>query len=217
MFQFSWRVGIPVLLGTLIAASANASPIFVNNFSFETLPASGLPFACGVGCSFSIGPIAGWVNAGGGQFQPGAPANTNDFNSVPDGTTVAFLNGGTITQTVVPTVQAGVTYTLMVDLGVRKCFVDPGSIALVVNGNVYSGAGILPSSGNWSTFTATYTGLLADVGQAITIQLASPGIQGEFDNVRLSDNAGPVPEPATSALIGLGVVAIGLFSRRKKV
>jgi len=217
MFLFSWRVGIPVLLGTLLAASANASPIFVNNFSFETLPPGGSPFPCGTGCSFFIDPIPGWVNAGGGQFVPGAPGNTNDFNSIPDGTTVAYLNGGTITQTVGPTVQAGVTYTLMVDLGVRKNFSDPGSIALVVNGNTYSGTGILPSSGNWATFTATYTGLAADIGQAITIQLSSPGIQGEFDNVRLSDNAGPVPEPATSALIGLGAIALGFFARRKKV
>ena len=99
------------------------SPIFVNNFSFETLPAGGLPEGCGVGCTYSTGAIPGWSGGTGlfGQFQPGTPWFTTPPS---DGSaTMAWSQGPTISQTVLPTVQLGVTYTLMVDLGLR---LDPG-------------------------------------------------------------------------------------------
>ena len=99
------------------------SPIFVNNFSFETLPAGGLPEGCGVGCTYSTGAIPGWSGGTGlfGQFQPGTPWFTTPPS---DGSaTMAWSQGLTIAQTVLPTVQLGVTYTLMVDLGLR---LDPG-------------------------------------------------------------------------------------------
>ena len=99
------------------------SAIFVANSSFETLPVSGLTNACGVGCSYSTGAIPGWSgsNSFSGQFQPGTPWFTTPPS---DGSaTMAWSQGPTISQTVLPTVQLGVTYTLMVDLGLR---LDPG-------------------------------------------------------------------------------------------
>jgi hypothetical protein len=79
-----------------------------------------------------------------------------------------------------------------------------------------------PVQGNWSVFTATYTGLAADVGDPITIQLNSTGIQADFDDVQLSNNLASVPAPVIGH--GLpGVLAVGgvlfgatLFQRRKK-
>jgi len=94
---------------TLMATAASAGPITVNNPSFETLPPGGLPIGCGTGCSFSEAAIPGWTNGGfSGQFIPGTQVgNFFAFNTIPDGITVAYSNGGTISQTVGATVQAG--------------------------------------------------------------------------------------------------------------
>jgi len=109
------------LLGAAGTANADVS-IFVANPSFETMPGGGLPYGCGTGCSYSVGTIPDWVTSGSeGQFQPGSSSgNFAYFNYVPDGVTVAYSNGGTISQTVGSTVVAGDTYTLTVDLGNRN-------------------------------------------------------------------------------------------------
>jgi len=216
------RVGLPTLVGTFFLASSSfAGPIAVTNASFETAGAGGLPFLCGTACSFSTdGIIPGWtVVGGGGLFKPGPPSTTSYFNSVPDGTTTAYSDNGSISQTVAATVQLGVVYTLLVDVGVRKDLgVDPATEALVINGVTYAAVGVLPTPGNFSTFTATYTGLAADVGKAITIRLATPGVEGNWDNVRLSDNTtvGAVPEPVSGLLAGLLALAWAGIAKRKR-
>jgi hypothetical protein len=206
------------LVWTVFAASAYASTITVNNFSFETLPGGGLPNSCGTNCLYSVANIPGWTVVGtdAGQLQPGPPTNTNYFNSVPDGITVAYTNDGSISQTVAPVVQLGATYTLTVAVGVRKDTPDPGNEALVINGNSYFATGTLPTPGNWATFTSTYVGLAADVGSPITIQLASPSGQGDFDNVQLNFAPAPAPEPSSGVLLGLGAVALFGIVRRKR-
>jgi hypothetical protein len=206
-------------LAVICGFSAMAGPINVANFSFETLPAGGLPTACGAGCSFSVDAIPGWSNAGdSGQFQPGNPANTTFFNTLPAGPTIAYSNVAAppISQVVSPTVVTGVTYTLMVDLGARKDNVPFAAAAdLLINGNHIAAIGTAPAAGDWSTFTATYVGLAADSGKSITIELLSSGVQGDFDNVRLSDST-VVPEPAGITLLGLGLVGLSVFARRKR-
>src|ERR1700688_5069315 len=166
-------------------------PILVANPSFEILPAGGLPAGCGPGCSYSVNtPIPFWTSGGSfGQFQPGVQVGDfTYFNSVPDGITVAYINGGTIAQTVGTTAQAGVTYTLQGDIGFRKDVPDPGSITLEIDSHSILATDVAaPLSGNWVDYTATYTALATDVGDPISILLSS-GIQGDFDNVRLSNN-----------------------------
>ena len=202
---------------TFAASSAFAVPITVGNASFESLPPGGLPFGCGPACSYSVDVIPGWstVNLSQtGQFQPGTAGY---FNSVPNGITVAYTNGGTISQTVGPTVALGVVYTLQVEQGVRNDIGDPGVIDLLINGTPWFATGVAATPGNWSTYTATYIGLLADVGKAITIELSSAAGQGDWDNVSLSDNtATGVPEPLTLALFGAGLAGMAGMRRRKK-
>jgi hypothetical protein len=144
-------MGIPTLLcAMLFVSSAFADVVAADNSSFETLPAGGLPFDCGTGCSYSVAPIPGWAAVGSfGQFQPGPPATTTYFDSVPDGITVAYSNGGTISQTVGPTVQNGVTYTFTVDVGARNDYPFDGSAALVFGDRVCDTAtGSAPALGN---------------------------------------------------------------------
>jgi hypothetical protein len=210
-------LGLCLSLGT---ARADYS-ITVLNPSFEILPGGGLPDGCGVGCSYSVAPIPGWTNTGtSGQFQPGSSSgNFAYFNAVPNGLTVAYSNGGTITQTVGPTVQAGQTYTLNVWLGNRNDGYDgQGSAALVLDygtpsATTYLASGTPAPRGEFSLFTATFTGTALTAGDTITIDLIASGAQGDFDNVSLS----ATPEPALYGILGLGLVGLLVAVRRWKI
>jgi hypothetical protein len=209
-------VALPALC--LLASPASATSILVGNASFETLPASGLPNGCGLGCSYSDSDIPGWATISGsaGQFQPGSSSgNTTYFNALPDGLTVAYSNGGSLAQTVAATAVAGATYTLQVALGFRNELPDNATAALVINGNTVVATGTpAPFSGNFADYTASYTATAADAGSAISILLSSPGSQGDFDNVRLASNLA-VPEASTwiMMLAGFGLMGVALRKR----
>jgi hypothetical protein len=207
---------VPVVLGVLSMSVIRAGVIPVNNPSFEVLPAGGLTIPGNLGGSYSESPIPGWVTgpefigAQTGQAQLGGPSGivpNSYINTLPDGPTIAYSNGGTISQTVAATVQVGVTYTLQVDIGARldtSLAHFDGVADLLINGKQYLAAGV-ENFGGWATYTATYTGLTADAGQSITIELRSSGDQGDFDNVRLSDNVnGPVAYYFSHLAVGGG-------------
>ena len=207
-------ITLALAAATFMAAPATAATsISVANASFETLPPGGLPDSCGTGCSFSLdGNIPGWSTSGGvGLFQPGT---AGFFNSVPDGLTVAYSNGGTIWQTVGVTAVAGTTYTLSTAFGARNDIGGQGSVSLLVGANTVVATGVAPTAGNWSTFIASYTATLADAGSAITIQLDSRGPQGGFDKVELS---AVLPEPANWAMLITGFGLTGAVMRRRRV
>lgn len=218
---FAFRFAILLAAACFSVSEASATAITVNNASFETLPGGGLPIPCGTACSYSIDLIPGWTNSGfSGQFQPGAPATTAYFNSVPDGITVAYTNGPMIDQVVGTTVHNGVTYTLTVDLGSRNDSGFGSSAGLFIGGNFYAATGTVPTAGNWSTYTATFTGTAATAGDAIDIQLLMTGAQGDFDNVKLSDDTSPtgssvVPEPSSLSLLALGLCGVAGVVRPK--
>lgn len=181
----------------LMAASTWAAPIPVANPSFETLTEAGLGEGCGMGCSYSVAFIQGWVNIpfsgiglNSGQFRPGTDVgNTTYFNTLSDGPTSAYTSNGCIEQTVSATVQPGVTYTLQADVAWRDDAGPTGVPRLRVNNIYYDGVGTA-IHGGWATYTATYVGQSQDAGMPITICLSSVSFQGNFDNVRLSDSSG---------------------------
>jgi hypothetical protein len=216
-----------VALGAAALAFAVASPtaeawaatIFVDNASFETIGPGGLPFdGCGTGCSYSSGAIPGWTESGdAGQFQPGAVPNAY-YNSIPDGITVAYANLGSISQIVGATAQAGVTYTLQVDVGFRKDIDADGFVDLAVGGHTIAATGtFLNESGDWFTYTASYKATALDIGAPITITLGNTDseAQGAWDNVRLSSNA-VVPLPAALPLFAGGLGAVGAITRWRR-
>ena len=206
-------------LAVLTTAPAIAAPVTVDNWSFETLPVGGLNNAgCGTGCSYSTGiAIPNWATTGSqtGQFQPGSTGAY--FNSVPDGLTVAYTNGGTISQLLSTTALANTTYQLLVDLGFRKDIADPGTISLQIGAQTIFATGVAdPLSGDWVTYMALLTTTAADGGAGITINLASNAGQGDFDNVRLDATAATgVPEPLTPSLVGWGLAGVIGLRRRK--
>ncbi len=205
---------IAFLALSLVPASAS---LIVTNGSFETAPGGGYPLSCGTGCSYDIGAIPGWTNSGtSGQFQPGTTAGV--FSSLPDGPTTAFTNGPTISQVVEPTVVLGTLYTLTVDIGYRSDAAAFGGVAdLLINGTQYVATGSAVK-GTFATFTASYTGLAADVGDAITIELRDPNssLQGNFDGVALTTmTTAATPEPGTASMIALGAAGVWLGGRRR--
>jgi hypothetical protein len=202
-------------VATLSAGQAWAGSITVNNPSFEILPGGGLPNPCGTDCSYDGGGTPGW-NGGTGQFQPGPPATTAYFDYVPDGVTVGYSNGTPFSQTVGATVQAGIVYILTVEIGTRNDTGFGGSADLVINGTTdVLALGTPAAPGGWATYTATYTGTHATAGDSIGIQLNDIGIQGDFDNVQLSDAPSTVPEPSSLTLLGLGVCSLAASQWRR--
>jgi hypothetical protein len=218
----------------LVAIPAFASPIYVNNFSFEEVTGGvALPISCTGNCAVSNGnvlPILGWTGSATGpwgQWQPMSAAN--GFWSVgpnPDqvpaggaGPTVAYLEGGTISQSfVIPTINSTWMYTLQVDIGDRLDYGVAGVLG-TADLKICAGAscttivatGTAPAVGGFSTYTATYLATAADTGKSLTIELNSTGAQGDFDNVRLD----AVPEPASFLLIGPALFALSAIRRRR--
>jgi len=226
--QMEERMRTAGLLGiclVLWAGTGFASTIVVVNSSFETLGTGGLTNACGANCSFSANvPVPGWTATGSGSFgqiQPGTQlGNFTMFNSLSNGITNLFVDNETVSQTVGPTVQLGGQYTLQVDVGLRNDMTTVGqtdTIDLMIGSTAYQATGPALTSGHWTTFTATYTGQLADVGDPIGISLIQFGpngpTQGEFDNVQLSV---VVPEPTTFPLFALGWAGLAFVARRRR-
>ncbi len=156
-------------------------------------------------------------------MQPGS-AQGNDlyFNTVPDGNTVAFSFGPSLSQTVDTTVQTGTAYTLTVSLGARNYMGFGGGADLLVNGVTYQATGTQPSPGQWSTYTVTYVGLAVDMGDTITVQLTDPnGGVADFDNVQLAELQGVdptgIPESGVTGSAGAALFCVFLAYKRKLI
>jgi hypothetical protein len=220
-----------LIASCLLTVAAHAGPITLNNPSFEIAPP--LTVSCGVGCQYDTpgSLIPDWtytvLSNAGGQWQPGSPANPTYFSvPPPDGTTIAYLSSGAVlSQITSAAVELGVTYTLNVDVGINAAvspYGAPGGLGQVllqiIGGPTIAAIGVAPPKGTFSTYTATYIGLPADVGKEIEVSLADPSAgTATFDNVRLADDAviAGVPEPASVALIGAGLAAIALYRRSR--
>jgi HpiC1 cyclase len=131
--------------------------------------------------------------------------------------TIAWSNGGPITQTVNPEAVAGTTYTLHVDVGFRNDVNCCGyganvpTVSLIVGAHTVHATGITNLfSGNWYDWTASYTATPADTFAPITIELNVAGVQGDFDNVRLT----ATPLPSTWTMLIAGFVGLGFFAYR---
>jgi hypothetical protein len=212
------------LLVALLFACASFSPgtawanvsIPVNNPSFETLPSGGLNLVTNSYGAYNYGSIPDWmlITGNAGEWAPTGGIFTDP---IPNGSNVAFSNGGTISQTVAATVNTGVTYTLSVYVGSRLDGYSGGytdAVELLIGGTPYYATGSEPNPGDWSLWTATYTGTGTDAGKSITIELnPSPSEpQSDFDKVSLS----ATPEPGFYGALALGMSGLLLAIQRRR-
>ncbi len=195
---------------------AFADNITIQNASFETTNVLNIP--CGTGCAYNNGPIPGWTATGGqqGSWQPSSAY----FSSVPDGSIVAFSNGGTISQTLGDSLLADTLYTLSVALGNRFDAVTGGFgttylIQLFAGNtllNSIAGSNALITPGTFMDVSFDYlSGATVPAGN-LSIALSSVGPQSDFDNVRLTAT---VAEPGSLTLLAAGLgLALFVFRRR---
>lgn len=211
-----------ILLGGLSSLPAFAFPVTILDPSFETqTPADG-----GWVSDPTRGPyvttINAWDQSGStGIFQPTAvpyPAGLPAGNGV----NVAWINSGSISQTLGAVVLADHTYTLSVDIGQRADTSDISyQVELLAGGVVIASDtdGVNPLSGEWATSVVAFTPTAGDaaIGAALGIRLTRlDGLQVNFDNILLDAAPPPVPIANTMLLFSLGLLGIGFFSREKQ-
>jgi hypothetical protein len=216
----------------LVSGVACADDIPVYNNLFEISNPMQYTCAAPATCAWNGGPIPGWtsnapLNASGSQ-QPG---NTMYIGSLPGGsTTMAWVNSGTLTQTLDVSLLPDSTYTLLVYIGHRlpdptplfpgdpqanliadySISLDAGNTTLATltgsNGDI--------TAGTFALETLTYTtGSVVTPGD-LSIVLGSDGAQIDFDDVQLDPE--PTPEPASFVLTGIGVACLALLWRHSQ-
>jgi hypothetical protein len=201
------------------STSAWADAVAIQNASFEITNPLDQP--CRIAnpgiCAFNFGPIPDWTISGAGPTGSWRPSSVFLNLPLPDGSIVAYSNGGSISQTLTTGLAANTTYVLSVFVGHRlDDFTADYTLAL------YAGNTLLDSvSGNNSaiplgTFadqTLTFESGATPASGDLRIVLTSGGEQVDFDDVSLTATA--TPEPGTLLLLGLGLTGVAGVMRRK--
>jgi len=208
----------------VFSSVAMADNIAIQNSSFEDLTGNPLINSCGTGCAYNDGPINGWTTTGGQNGQQ--TLNSTYYSGpLPDGTVMAYSNGGTISQTLTVSLLPDTIYTLSVYIGNRlDDQVTNYSFSLLAGGtvlNTFSGSNGSITPGTFQQEFLTFT-----TGDVVTpgllgIELTSAGQQTDFDDVQLSDapSDGPVgtPEPSSLLMLGMGLLGVLGVAGRKQV
>ena len=183
--------------------------------------------------------ITGWVVTGSAQagllnpfqaqnfaFTNATSLNNTFYNSgvgAPNGSQIAYSNGGTISQTLTgTTLQADTKYTLSASVGRRRIV---SNFSGLYNIELYAGTNLLaskndiiPNLGDFADVSFSYT--TVGIGTLPTgdlrILLTSNGSQVGFDNITL-DATPDIPEPsAILGLLGFGLLGIASKLRQKQ-
>jgi hypothetical protein len=206
-----------LVLCLCLSGGAWGDSVAIQNASFESTSPLTASCAGPETCLYNFGPIPGWSITGAtGSFQP----SSSYFSlPLPDGSIVAYTNGGSISQTLTGiSLLANSTYTLSVDVG-RRFDVVAANYSL----SLFDGSSVLCTTGGSNgsvaagsfidaTLTCT-TGASVDSG-FLGIVLTGDGRQLDFDNVRLDVVSTPEPSVLVLMLTTLGVVGLLARSRR---
>ncbi len=215
-----------LFIATLVAASilqagfASAALIPVINAGFEA-PVLG---------DGQYQELLGWdlsEYVDGGAYNPPTAAYPAE---APEGNNVAWLwdEGASVymSQTLLSVLTANTHYTLEVEVGDPLDYDGFGMtgfpgyrVELLAGGTVLSfdNNTLNITEGTFETSVVTFFAPSghANLGDALEIKLinlAAPGAEVDFDNVRLT----AIPEPSTLAMFGIGAGVMGLVSIRRR-
>jgi hypothetical protein len=207
-------VSVMLICFTLIGRSASADTISVQNSSFELSNPLDQTAGCVVsGCAYNVCGIPDWISTGvTGSFNP-----AGFFSSVPDGSLIAFTNGGTLSQDLGVGLAPNTSYTLNVDVGDRADFNGTYSISLIVGGVTmcsFPGNSASIPGGTFANEACSFgTGSSVPLGDLVVLLSGGSG-QADFDNVRVT-----TPEPASVGLLAFGLFSValigGLYKRKQ--
>lgn len=230
---------ILALLAALTMSSASAATIAIetvlNNASFEN---GNQPSGCPVGwtCSGSPAPGATSFLATTNQYTPGADGLPG-AQLTPDGSyyasspTPAQGSGGLGQQSSTPIV-AGNTYTLTFWIGTPE-HVPPGDSQGTIGVGTFrvyltKAVGVVvaqqdfvaPAIGQWKEYSLSYTPASSG-GNIGVLFFVNGGQNNSVISIDMIPEPGvttseTVPEPGSMALFGLGLVGVGVVSRRRK-
>jgi hypothetical protein len=204
----------------VIAQTASATDVTINNFSFE----SGTSVYTGPGGAGTI-PNS-WTNTTGANAVDWCavePASTSGYTAAADGVNMWAINEGPGSPTGgiyqdIGALLPNTTYTLTVAIGHINWGNSPGIISLINGTNnagtlLSSTTGFPATTSTWQDYTATYT-TGGSVSGDLSIYLSVAGAntyQANFDNVRLTYVTSPVPLPTllTNTTPASATVAVG--------
>lgn len=185
-----------LLAACAVAAPANAATIFSDNFNGENGGTGVLNYTGFANWAVSNGTVD-LIGNGFFDFYPG-----NGLYLDLDGST---SNAGDLTSSSIALAPGNYTLTFAIGGNQRYSAVDTLTVSL---GSLYSES----FAYSWFTPLTTITRNIA-VGSATNENLTFSHAGGDnvgmiLDNVSLSDNVSAVPEPATCAVLGLGVLPL---------
>ena len=216
---------LAVLLASL-GGVAMADSLTLQNASFEDTNA--LSISCGAACAYNDGPIPGWTVSGA---EGGSWMFNSSYYSVapPDGSIVAYSNGGTISQSLAGvSLQPNSIYTLSVFVGDRlDSDFTRYSLSLTAGTTVlgtFSDWNYLIPMGTFQQEFLTYTTGNSVAAGDLGVSLTSAGPQSDFDDVQLTlvpldpafqAETADTPEPATFLMLGAGLLCLLLAVRKQ--
>lgn len=182
-------IALPALLLVLAQGVAAATSVPIVNPGFDADPvADG---------SFEVSGITGWTTAPGfgqGIYNPTA---SDYFDPIPSGQNVGYSNGtaGRLSQVLTTKLEANTRYVLEVEIGWNNNDPFAGYIVRLLADDdtllAEDDSSQRPAQGRFTTSTLVFT-TGADhpkLGRSLKILLTSPGVQANFDDVRLTAEA----------------------------
>jgi hypothetical protein len=210
--------------GLLAGLASNVKADFVADGGFtETAPAGGYT-RVDAGQSFGGANGTAWTVIPGSMNTPGSGSVdviSSSFPGLvtpPDGSNSVDLDGsdappaGGITQTLTG-LTVGASYILSFEY-IGQSGYTPNFSVMLGNSTVVNAMSVTNST-SYTLFTTTYSA--TDTSAALTF--ISNDAPGSYNGVIIADvsvNSAAVPEPASCAMLGMGVLAIGAFGRYRR-